>query len=273
MFDEEVRAATEIAREAGAILMRIYATDFDVATKDDRSPVTEADQLANAFITEALAARFPDDGIVGEEDADHTGALGRSRCWYVDPLDGTKEFINRNGEFAVMIGLAIEGSAQVGVVYQPAKDKLYRGVVGGEAWLETGGETRALRVSEQAATAALKLVVSRSHRSTEIDQIASGLGITDERPSGSVGLKIGLIAEQVADLYVHVSDRACKWDACGPEAVVRAAGGTFTDLAGKPFVYRGTEMKNTGGILACNAAAHAAVLPVVREVGHAAGLV
>jgi len=273
MLERELQSAVEFARQAGAILTEIYATDFDVAVKGDKSPVTEADTRANAHIVQALSERFPDDGVVGEESDDHDGALGRQRCWYVDPLDGTKEFVSRNGEFAVMIGLAIDGESQLGVVYQPAKDKLYSGVVGGGAWLEVGAERRELHVSGVASPAELKLVVSRSHRSSEIDEIASGLGITDESRSGSVGLKIGHIAEQAADLYVHVSDKASKWDACGPEAVVRAAGGRFTDLGGKPFVYQGTDMANRGGILACNAAAYDAVLPVVQRVGRQAGYV
>ena len=273
MLEVELRSAIECARNAGTILSEIYARDFDVQVKGDKSPVTEADTRANEYIVSALAERFPDDGVIGEESEDHTGALGRSRCWYVDPLDGTKEFISKNGEFAVMIGLAIDGQARLGVVYQPAKDKLYSGVVGAGARLEVGGERRDLRVSEVAAAADLKLVVSRSHRSSHIDEVATGLGITRESRSGSVGLKIGHIAEQAADLYVHVSDKACKWDACGPEAVVRAAGGRFTDLGGNPFVYQGTDMNNRGGILACNAAAYDAVLPVVREVGKRAGYV
>lgn len=273
MLERELSSAIEFARHAGTILNEIYATDFDVAVKGDASPVTEADTRANAYLVEALSGRFPDDGVVGEENEDHDGALGRSRCWYVDPLDGTKEFVSRNGEFAVMIGLAIDGESRLGVVYQPAKDKLYGGVVGGEAFLEVGAERSTLRVSEIAAPADLKLVVSRSHRSSEIDEVAAGLGITRESRSGSVGLKIGHIAEQAADLYVHVSDKSCKWDACGPEAVVRAAGGRFTDLGGRPFSYTGNDMSNRGGILACNAAAYDAVLPLVRKVGRKAGYV
>jgi 3'(2'), 5'-bisphosphate nucleotidase len=253
--------------------MTIYQTDFGVELKGASDPVTEADRQANALIVARLRAAFPDDGVVAEESDDNAEALGKERIWYVDPLDGTKEFVSRNGEFSVMIGLSIGGESRLGVVFQPPLDKLYRGVVGEGAVLEHAGQSRALAVSSEPRTAALRLIVSRSHRSSDLDAVVAGLGIQSERPSGSVGVKIGHIVEQSADLYVHVSDRSSAWDACGPEAVLRAAGGRFTDLSGKPFIYGAAELANKRGILACNAAAFDAVLPVVSKVGADAGYV
>lgn len=261
-----------MARRAGAILLEIYRTDFGVDFKDQSDPVTEADRRANAYLVEELRRHFPADGIVAEEDADFSDALRGGRCWYVDPLDGTKEFVKRNGEFSVMIGLAIDGEARVGVVYQPVGDKLYRGVVGGEAWLEEIGVARPLRVSEIAHSDNLRLVVSRSHRSAGTDAAMQRLGIHREMPSGSVGLKVGLIAEQSADIYIHMSDKSCAWDACGPEAILRAAGGRFSDLGGEPLRYGGSDLRNLRGLLACNATAYDAVLPILREVATEAGL-
>jgi len=272
MLDREITEAARIARKAGVILMEIYGTDFDVAYKDEGDPVTEADTRANAYIVGELRKAFPTDGIVAEESTGHGDALKGGRCWYVDPLDGTKEFVARNGEFSVMLGLAIDGVAKAGVVYRPDEDKLYCGVVGVGAHLDQRGERRALKVSEVANPSRLKLVVSRSHRNQAVDTIIRRLGITDEQSSGSVGLKAGLIAEKKADLYVHVADRSSAWDACGPEAVIKAAGGRFTDLAGNPYRYGGVDMRNRNGILACNAAAYDAVLPVAREAARAAGL-
>ena len=253
MLERELDASRNLALEAGRILMQIYETDFSVQYKGATDPVTEADRLANDFLVAALRKRFPDDGVVAEESPDISDALRHGRCWYVDPLDGTKEFVARNGEFAVMLGLAIEGRAALGVVYQPVTDKLYSGVVGSGAQLRAGAQTRALRVSSQADPAKLRLVVSRSHRSSDIDKVAQRLGIAEERRSGSVGLKVGLIAEREADLYVHTSDKSSAWDACGPEAVVRAADGRFSDLNGDDFVYGGHDLRTARGILACNA--------------------
>jgi 3'(2'), 5'-bisphosphate nucleotidase len=272
-MQREMNEAARMAREAGTILMSLYHADVAVELKGQSDPVTEADRRANAFLVEQLRRAFPDDGVVAEESADNSDSLSRGRCWYVDPLDGTKEFLAKNGEFAVMLGLAVDGEARVGVVYQPALDKLYRGIVGEGAFLEHEGHTGPLRVSDVGDAARLRLVVSRSHRSEATDRIKQQLGITDEARSGSVGLKIGMIAEQRADLYVHPSDKSCAWDACGPEAILRAAGGRFADMAGRPFHYGGPQLQNVHGILACNAAAFDSVVPVVRGVGEAVGLV
>jgi 3'(2'), 5'-bisphosphate nucleotidase len=271
MLEQELNTAVALARGAGRILMDIYAKDFAVAYKSKNDPVTEADQLANTYIVRELRARFPDDGIVAEESADIGDALKKSRCWFVDPLDGTKEFIAKNGEFSVMLGLAIDGRSQLGVVYQPGKDKLYRGVVGGGAFLEEGGTARQLSVSDKADPSQLRLVVSRSHRPDSIEQLMQRLGATEEMPSGSVGIKVGLIAEQAADLYVHVSDKSSLWDACAPEAILEAAGGRFVHVDGSRVEYRAAEMGNKKGILACNLASYDKVLPAVREVSRAVG--
>ncbi|MCA9582510.1 MAG: 3'(2'),5'-bisphosphate nucleotidase CysQ, partial [Myxococcales bacterium] len=196
MLDRERSSAIRLAREAGKILTEIYATDFDVEFKGKADPVTEADRRANEYLVTEIRRLFPGDGIVAEESEDRSDGLLAGRCWYVDPLDGTKEFIAKNGEFSVMIGLAIDGEARLGVVFQPSKNKLYHGVVGDGAMVEGPEGSTAMRVSSVPEPAHLKLVVSRSHRSESMDRVVRGLGIAEERRSGSVGLKIGLIAEQ-----------------------------------------------------------------------------
>jgi 3'(2'), 5'-bisphosphate nucleotidase len=274
MLDRELETAISIARDAGRVLLDIYATDFGVAFKGQGTsdPVTEADQRANALIVDRLRASFPQDGIVAEESGIDDGTLGRPRIWYVDPLDGTKEFVSKNGEFSVMIGLTIEGRAQLGVVLQPSEGKLYAGVVGQGATLEHAGATRALHVSGHADPSALSLIVSRSHRPKSTEELMRRLGLTREVTSGSVGLKVGHIAEQSADLYVHVSDKSSAWDTCAPEAILCAAGGRFTDLGGRAITYGTRELRTKHGILACNAAAFDAVLPVVRDIAAGEGL-
>lgn len=273
MLDRELEVAIAVAREAGAILMEIYATDFAVAYKQPADPVTEADARANEHIVRRLREAFPGDGIVAEETPDRRdGISGKGRCWYVDPLDGTKEFIKKNGEFSVMIGLAVDGSAELGVVYRPVGDKLYAGVVGSGARVEHEGDVRTLYVSDRAEPSSLRFVVSRSHRSAETDAFIETLGITEERASGSVGLKVGIIAERDADLYAHISSKSSAWDACAPDAILRAAGGSFTDLAGDRFFYGGESVANSRGILACGQAAFPHVLEAARAAGRAAGL-
>ncbi len=280
-LERELEVATELAVRASRLILDVYAKDFTVAYKGPRDPVTDADAQANALIVAGLREAFPGDGVIAEESPDRSDALRAGRCWYVDPLDGTKEFIAKNGEFAVMIGLTRDGASILGVVLQPAKDKLYTGFVdAGEASASltrgvlAGSPAReALRVSETAATASLRMVASRSHRDAATGHFAETLGITQERPHGSVGLKVGLIAEREADVYVHPSNRASAWDACAPEAILRGAGGRFTRMDGKPFRYGGsTDMANHGGILACNAAAYDAVLPAAQAAAAMAGL-
>lgn len=272
MLDRELVEAVKVAREAGSILLDIYGTDFAVEQKGPSDPVTEADRQVNALLVSRIRDTFPSDGIVAEEGGSQVGR-DPSRVWYIDPLDGTKEFIAKNGEFSVMIGLAVEGEARLGVVYQPSTGKLYRGVVGDGAFYEVGDKTWLLKVSDTVDPAQLRLVVSRSHRPESTSVMMEKLGITAERASGSVGLKVGLIAERQADLYVHMSNRTSSWDACAPDAILRAAGGQFTDLSGRPLRYDPAKTENAHGILACNRKAFDKVLPVVEELAKGAGLV
>lgn len=266
-----VTTCRQLALAAGDVILEVYRRpDLGVRAKADASPVTEADERADALISRGLAAAFPEIPVVTEEQA-ATHGLRADAFFLVDPLDGTKEFIAKNGEFAVMIGLAIDRRAVLGVVFQPATGKLYAGAEGVGAFLEQNGERRALRVSDEVDPSRLRLVVSRSHRPAEIDRIAKALGLTSERPSGSVGLKVGLIAEREADLYIHLSDKSSHWDACAPEAILRAAGGVFVRADGERYAYGGDDLRTDGGILACNAASYDAVLAVVKEVARDTG--
>lgn len=273
MLDRELVEAVKLAREAGAILLDVYGQDFGVRYKDTDDPVTEADTRVNAFLVGRLRESFPADSIIAEETASSNSRATSNRCWYVDPLDGTKEFIAKNGEFSVMIGLAVDGEARLGVVYQPTTGKLYRGVVGDGAFYEVGDKTWVLKVSDVRDPKDMRLVVSRSHRSDATTKLVERLGITQEFPSGSVGLKVGLLAERKADLYVHLSNKTSAWDACAPDAILRAAGGIFVDLAGRSLEYTGSELKNKRGILACNRKGYDAVAPTVLEIAKDAGLV
>ena len=269
-LSRELDIASRLARQAGALLLQVYATDFAVEDKEEGAgPVTEADRLANALLLEQLRRHFPGDGVVAEETQDTSDAQRFARCWYVDPMDGTREFVRRNGEFAVHVGLAVEGEARLGVVYRPVGDRLYAGIVGEGCTLEAEGQRRVLRVQDT-GEGAPRLVVSRSHRTASSPVLREKLGVGAVRELGSVGLKAGLIAEGESDVYVHTSPKSYRWDACAPEAVLRAAGGVFTDLAGARYGYDGSELQNLRGILAGAPWAHAAVLPRVKA--FAAGL-
>jgi 3'(2'), 5'-bisphosphate nucleotidase len=263
---QELSLARDIAREAGRLILDVYGTDFDVVEKAaGAGPVTEADKRANDYIVRELRRAFPNDGIIAEE-SDNSNARRFQRCWYVDPLDGTKEFVARNGEFAVHIGLAIEGEARLGVVYKPADGKLYAGISDVETTLEMEGKSRVLRVSERSDLTTLRLLVSRSHRSQRTEEIRRLVGIESVIECGSVGVKCGLIAEGAADLYIHPGPASSRWDICAPEAVLRGAGGRLTDTFGQRYRYDGDELENLDGIFGCNGAAFEAMLPVIARV-------
>ncbi|MBX5482908.1 MAG: 3'(2'),5'-bisphosphate nucleotidase CysQ [Myxococcaceae bacterium] len=261
-FARELEVARQLALDAGREILAVYATGFAVTQKpDDAGPVTQADLSANALILEGLRAAFPDDAVIAEEsDAAQNAAMARCRrCWFVDPMDGTQEFVDRNGMFAVQIGLAVEGRPRVGVVYAPALRKLYAGVVGHGATLERAdGSKRPLRVPPAPAFARdLRLCVSRSHQSAKTVLARDALGLTRVIAYGSVGLKAGLVAEGEADLYLHPGDRSYRWDSCAPEAVLTAAGGVLVDLTGTPYPYDGTELRNVRGLVGASPGAWA----------------
>jgi 3'(2'), 5'-bisphosphate nucleotidase len=272
-YAREVEVASRLAREAGRILLEVYDTDYQVIEKaDDAGPVTIADKRANDHVVAGLREAFPAYGVVAEESPDTSDAARFERCWFVDPLDGTREFIKHNGEFAVHIGLAVAGEAHVGVVYRPVGDRLYAGIVGQGCWREVGSGARQALHFPAEAPATLRLVASRSHHTDKGEAIRKELGISQVLGMGSVGVKCAVLAEGGADLYVHASQVSSRWDSCAPEAMVRAAGGVLTDMAGVRYRYDGSELANLRGIVACSPAVLERTLPVIERVGREAGL-
>lgn len=275
-FDREILVATELARAAGVVLLEHYYSPFLVEQKvnalDELEEVTAADREANELIVSRLREEFPDDGILAEESTDTEHRLVKDRVWLIDPMDGTKNFIARDGDFAVQIGLAIGGESVLGVVFQPVRGVLYRAARDGGAWIEAeGGIAARMRVSHQTELGEMILASSRSHRGPRMDQVVKALGFKKEMRRGSVGVKIGLIAEQQADLYLHLSPGTKQWDTCGPEAILAEAGGRLTDLFGQPIRYNGVRIDNRNGIVATNSAAHDRVIenlaPLLAEFG------
>lgn len=272
-LSREIEVASRLAREAGRIILEHYEGGYQVVEKPDGGgPVTVADQRANDHVVKGLREAFPGDGIVAEETSDTSDSTRYDRCWFIDPLDGTREFIRHNGEFAVHVGLAIAGKAVAGVVYRPVGDKLYRGVVGSGCFLETTEGVRSLLLGE-VEPGAMRLLASRSHRTRASATVQAELGITEVVAMGSVGVKCGALVEGAGDLYVHASRVSSRWDICAPEAIVRAAGGILTDLAGEAYRYDCEELQNSRGILACGSALFPTVLPVISRVARERGLI
>ncbi len=271
--DRELRILSDIAKRASRLVMEIYATDFTVEMKGPADPVTRADREANTLICEALAEAFPEAAVVAEESSPEDATelarlLSHDRVFFVDPVDGTREFADKNGEFAVMIGLAVGGVAEVGVVAVPVLGHVLFGRVGRGAYrdLGSGGPVEQLRVTDVSDPTRARAVVSRSHRSARLVPILERLGVTNEITCGSVGLKVARVVTGEADLYVHPTRGAKKWDACAPSAILHAAGGRFTDLDGDDIDYRETELSLERGIAVTNDALHDAVIAASRGV-------
>ena len=233
---ETLQALADIARAAGAVIMAVYATDFAVRGKDDQSPVTEADEAAERLIVPALQALTPDIPVVAEEAvaAGQVPMIGTS-FWLVDPLDGTREFVSRNGEFTVNIALVHAGEPVLGVVYAPALGRLFAGARGAGAWAEDAQGRRAIRC-RPVPEAGLTVVASRSHGdAAALEAFLAGRRVAALANAGS-SLKLCLVAAGEADLYPRLG-RTMEWDIAAGHAVLAAAGGRVADLAGAPLRY------------------------------------
>ncbi|MBX3303903.1 MAG: 3'(2'),5'-bisphosphate nucleotidase CysQ [Nitrospira sp.] len=262
-YSTEQTVAADLARAAGEAILEVYAAPFAVHYKGPDDPVTDADLRAEEIIVSCLSREFPDDGIVSEERPVSEEARRRTRVWYVDPLDGTGEFVARTGQFSVIIGLLEQGLPKLGVIYRPVDGVLYAGIRDEIAWIVKGDERRRTWVSAAAPPHPLRLAVSRSHRSPMIDVVKSRLGAVTEVPCGSVGAKIGLLLSGQADAYVEPSPCTSKWDVCGAEAILRGAGGFMSDMAGGPVRYEDAEIKNRLGFVATNRVCHADLLAAI----------
>lgn len=260
-YAREVAEAERLALEAGALVMACRDGELGVEMKPGDEPVTIADRSASDLIVSGLQEAFPADVVISEERADNLERLQRERVWYIDPIDGTKDFIRGESGFAVMIGLTEGARPIVGALYQPTDERLFLAARGAGAHILEGGRApRRLACSAVSELAEIRLVASKSHRSRNIDRVKSTLGIASEENLGSVGLKIGVIAAGERDLYVNTSSRTKLWDTCAPQVVLEEAGGSLTDLHGEPLRYDIEETRNRRGLLASNGRIHGAVV-------------
>ena len=237
---ELIEPVVVLAAEAGQAILEVYATDFDVQEKSDDSPLTQADLASHHCIVAGLERLTPDIPIISEEEGlPSFEERGRwQRYWLIDPLDGTKEFVNRNGEFTVNIALIDHHRPVLGVVYVPVQDKTYLGCEGHGAELREAGNVTPIRVANSSSQP-VRIVGSRSHRGSSLDIFLGRLGETDMLPMGS-SLKFCVIAEGLADVYPRLGPTS-EWDTAAAQAVVEQAGGKVLELDGKPLSYNAKE--------------------------------
>ncbi len=243
-----LEAVLAIAEEAGRRILDVYdRPDFDVAAKGDGSPLTAADRAAHELIVARLAARMPPLPVLSEESVgiDYGQRAAWSRFWLVDPLDGTKEFVKRNGEFTVNIALIDHARPVLGVVYVPVSGVAYLACSGQGAWKQQGGRRQPIRTRNYRGGKAT-VVTSRSHSGPEVERFLARLKAREgdyETASMGSSLKLCLVAEGAADVYPRLG-LTSEWDTAAAQCVVETAGGSVIDLDGVPLRYNKADILN-----------------------------
>ncbi len=267
-YVRELEAAERAARLGGAAILRHYGRGAAVRIeiKPDQSPVTEADLEANGLIVELLRATFPDDGILSEELPDGEERFSKRRVWIIDPLDGTRDFVARTDQFCVHVGMAVDGVAVVGAVFQPVAGRLYSARAGGGARVDDGdGKPPAvLRASRVADLADMRAGVSRLNATGRLGACLAATGLAGRAVPMGASVKYNALARGELDVVINLSPGEMEWDTCAPEVVVREAGGAFTDGDGHPFRYNQRDTSHRRGSLASNGVNHAALLEQLR---------
>jgi 3'(2'), 5'-bisphosphate nucleotidase len=266
----DLEIAERAARAAGQAILRHYrGAGVRVEIKPDQSPVTDADLDANRIILDLLRAALPDDGLLSEELPDGEERLSKRRVWIIDPLDGTRDFIARTDQFCVHVGLAVDGVATVGAVYQPVAGLLFSACAGQGAHVQEAdgdghGATRTpLRTSKVATPSEMRAGVSRLNAIGRLGQCLAATGLDRRAVAMGASVKCMALARGDLDLVLNLSPGEQEWDTCAPEVVIREAGGVFTDGDGRPFRYNQRETVHRRGSLASNGAGHAALLALL----------
>ncbi|HYG06564.1 MAG TPA: 3'(2'),5'-bisphosphate nucleotidase CysQ [Stenotrophomonas sp.] len=245
-------AVIGIAQAAGAAIMTVYRDGFSVQTKDDASPLTQADLAANRVIVDGLSRLTPDIPVLSEESAQvpWEQRRGWTRYWLVDPLDGTREFIKRNGEFSVNIALIEAGVAVFGVIQAPVDGRVWHAWRGHGAYRRDADSSNELRLQVRApASAPLRVAASRSHRGERTEALLARMGAVDVIAQGS-SLKFCRIADGELDVYPRFGPTS-EWDTAAGQCVLEAAGGCVLAAdSGEPFRYNQRQTLLNGDFVA-----------------------
>ena len=253
MWNMELEVVIEIAIKAGEAIRDIYFSGSltDVIYKADQSPLTEADRASNTIIVSELNKHFPEYAILSEEEKDNRERLQNAHCFIIDPLDGTKEFIKRNGQFTVNIALSYEHRSVMGVIYVPVTQELYYAAKGRGAFCRLAdGSVERLHVSENTDHTKLRAVVSGSHCCEEMEELIRKYHITDLKRIGS-SLKGCLVAKGEADIYYR-HNPTMEWDTAAMQCIVEESGGIFRQMDDTEMLYNRENSLNEKGFYAIN---------------------
>ena len=252
MYLKELETAKRAAVLAGKVIMEVYESgDFGIEAKADDSPLTLADKAANRIIVDILKKEFPSYAILSEEEQDDLSRLDNDLCFVVDPLDGTKEFIKRNGQFTVNIALCYKHRVVMGVIYVPVTGEMYFAAQGHGSFVEADGKmTRINASTEQKEKSELSMVMSNSHGAAENDVLIEKYGITNYVKVGS-SLKGCMIARGVADVYYRYGP-TMEWDTAAMQCIVEEAGGLLMQMDDTEMLYNREDSLNSKGFYILN---------------------
>ena len=264
---EDIEAITRsVGWGAAKILSAYYRGEGDLNVNENKKdgPVTAADLAANHYILEKLQAVFPEDtfGYLSEETHQGSEPIWKDWVWIIDPLDGTRDFIDKTGEYGLHIALAYKGRPVVAVVAIPEAQKLYFASKGHGTFVETpDGSVTPIKVSQRDQIEDLYLVVSRTHRDDRFQALIDALPLKDRNYMGSVGGKISTLLEQSSDVYISLSGKSAAkdWDFAAPELILTEAGGQFTHANGDPLIYNRGDVRQWGCLIASNGHCHKAL--------------
>ncbi len=245
-------------REAGGAVMQIYKGDFKVQWKAKNDPLTKADLASDEILQKELSKYgYP---IISEETEDDKARLKSDSVWIIDPIDGTSDFVAKNGEFCIMVGFVHFGKPIFGAIYIPTEDKLYYAEKGNGAFLKEGSKKKLISVSNENKVAQARAVVTRSHMNEVMKTTLTKISPAKTTPTGSNGIKAVRVAEGQAELFVNPTDKMGEWDLCAPHILVEEAGGIVTGAHGEELVYNKQTPNAPYGVLATNRKLHSQIL-------------
>ncbi len=255
-----IEKLVKIVQGAGAVALEYYSKDVKVELKEDNSPVTEADIAVHKYLS--LKLKETDIPILSEEGS-HDDFADKDLLWIIDPIDGTKDFIQHTDDFAVMVAIVKNGLPVMSVVYAPAHDKLYYAEKGKGAYVLKGGKKTKLAVSKVSSSSEASVMVSRNHIDDVVGIIGQKLGISNLIKAGSIGVKLGIIAEGNAEIYANSYSSLGWWDVASPQLILEEAGGKVTGMDESEIRYTGNDFHVLQGVLATNGMLHKKVLEVL----------
>jgi 3'(2'), 5'-bisphosphate nucleotidase len=265
-YQDELAAARTAADKAAAVILDLYSR-FEAIADAPASITTAADRESQEIILQSLRTAFPADAFRAEEATPTLAAASTEgpRLWIIDPIDGTRGFARKNGEFSVMIGLAAEGEPVVGVVLEPAAEICTYAIKGGGCWRTAGGKSPvAVRVRPTADLAAATLIQSHTNLSRGQTLPVQRLRPKEVVETYSAGIKLARVAAGEADLYVSTYDAMNDWDLAAGHVLVTEAGGRVSTLDGRELIYGGPDPSHAGGLLASNGLLHDAAIAAMR---------